>query len=81
MGGERSDPVLILARSAGFSWNTTRAIITTRPGAKGTSTQAIDAAKENFDRLTPTTAQRVVRFWQVRQGTQRADRAARRGGT
>jgi hypothetical protein len=24
-------------------------------------------AKENFDRLTVTTAQRVVRFWQVRQ--------------
>ena len=67
MGGDRYDPVLILARSAGFSWNTTRAIITTVPGAKGTSTQAIDAARENYERLTTTTAQRVVRFWQVRQ--------------
>jgi hypothetical protein len=37
------------------------------PGAKGTSTQAIEAARENFERLTTTTAQRVVRFWQVRQ--------------
>jgi hypothetical protein len=27
------------------------------------------AAFENFERLTPATAQRVVRFWQVRQGT------------
>jgi len=26
-------------------------------------------ARENFERLTVTTAQRVVRFWQVRQGT------------
>jgi uncharacterized protein (DUF2336 family) len=67
MGGERYDPVLILARSADFGWETARAIITARPGAKGTSTQAIEAAKENFDRLTAATAQRVVRFWQVRQ--------------
>jgi uncharacterized protein (DUF2336 family) len=68
MSGERYDPVLILARSAGFGWDTTRAIITAVPGAKGTSTQAIDAARENFDRLTAVTAQRVVRFWQVREG-------------
>ena len=67
MGGDRYDPVLILARSAGFSWDTTRAIITTVPGAKGTSTQAIEAARENYERLTTPTAQRVVRFWQVRQ--------------
>ena len=68
MAGERYDPVLILARSAGFSWATTRSMITIVPGAKGTSTQAIEAARENFERLTTTTAQRVVRFWQVRQG-------------
>jgi uncharacterized protein (DUF2336 family) len=69
MGGERSDPALILARSAGFSWATVRAIINARPGSKGTSSQALDAAQENFERLTAATAQRVVRFWQVRQGT------------
>ena len=67
MGGDRYDPVLILARSADFSWNTTRSIITARPGAKGTSTQAIEAAKENYERLSAATAQRVVRFWQLRQ--------------
>jgi uncharacterized protein (DUF2336 family) len=69
MGGEQSDPVLILARSAGFGWPTVSAVINTRPGAKGTSTQALDVALENFERLSATTAQRVVRFWQVRQGT------------
>jgi len=68
MNGDRYDPVLILARSADYGWETARAIITARPGAKGTSTQAIEAARENFDRLTTATAQRVVRFWQVRQG-------------
>jgi hypothetical protein len=68
MNGERADPVLILARAVGFSWPTVRAVLNARPGAKP-SPQTLDVARENFDRLTATTAQRVVRFWQVRQGT------------
>jgi uncharacterized protein (DUF2336 family) len=68
MSGDRADPVLILARAAGFGWSTVRKIMGARPGSKP-STQTIDAAYENFERLTAATAQRVVRFWQVRQGT------------
>lgn len=68
MSGERADPVLILARSAGFGWPTVREVIGARPGARP-SAQTLDAAFENFERLTAATAQRVVRFWQVRQGT------------
>lgn len=68
MSGERADPVLILARSAGFGWATVREVICARPGPKP-SQQVLDAAQENFERLTAATAQRVVRFWQVRQGT------------
>jgi uncharacterized protein (DUF2336 family) len=68
MGGERADPVLILARSAGFGWPTVREVINARPGPKP-SPATLDAAYENFERLTAATAQRVVRFWQVRQGT------------
>ncbi len=68
MSGERPDPVLILARSTGFGWDTVRDVMNARPGLKPSS-QTMQAAKENFDRLTAATAQRVVRFWQVRQGT------------
>lgn len=68
MNGERADPVLILARAAGFGWPTVRAVMSSRPDAKP-STQVLQDAFENFERLTPATAQRVVRFWQVRQGT------------
>ena len=64
----QDDPVLILARSSGFGWPTVKAIIAARPGAKATA-QVLDAAFDNFERLTAATAQRVVRFWQVRQGT------------
>ena len=68
MNGERADPVLILARAANFGWPTVKAVIGSRPGPKPSS-QTIEAAFENFERLTAATAQRVVRFWQVRQGT------------
>ena len=68
MSGERADPVMILARAANFGWATVKEIIIARPGDKP-SPQTIEAARENFARLTAATAQRVVRFWQVRQGT------------
>jgi len=68
MNGDRADPVLILARATNFGWPTVREIINARPGPKP-SPQTLDAAFENFERLTSPTAQRVVRFWQVRQGT------------
>ncbi|MGE3147960.1 MAG: DUF2336 domain-containing protein [Pseudorhodoplanes sp.] len=68
MEGERPDPVLILCKSSGFGWPTARMIMTARPGRRGTSSAGLDAAAANFDRLSPVTAQRVVRFWQVGHG-------------
>ena len=65
--GERPDPVLILCKAVGLGWHTVRAIISVLPGNKNISNQALDVAYFNFERLSPSTAQRVVRFWQVRQ--------------
>jgi len=67
MAGDRPDPILILCKAAGFGWTTVRAIILARPNTKGSSSQALDTAFANFEKLSPSTAQRVVRFWQVRQ--------------
>jgi hypothetical protein len=67
MVGDRPDPILILCRAAGYGWMTARAIMLARPDAKGTSSSAIDTAFANFEKLSTSTAQRVVRFWQVRQ--------------
>jgi len=64
--GERSDPVLILCRAADFGWQTVRAIILSLPVKQGTSTKGLDDAMANFERLSVSTAQRVVSFWQVR---------------
>lgn len=65
MAGDRPDPVLILCKAAGFGWQTVLAIILVRPGSRGTSTRALDAAYANFERLSASTAQRVTRFWQI----------------
>lgn len=67
MSGERPDPVLILSKAAGLAWPTVKAIFLVRPRGKGTSSQSLDEAFANYGRLSASTAQRVVRFWQVRQ--------------
>lgn len=67
MGSDRTDPVLILSKAVGFEWPTVRAIITAHPGGNRTSIQRLDEARCNFERLSQSTAQRVVRFWQINQ--------------
>jgi uncharacterized protein (DUF2336 family) len=67
IGGERSDPVLILCKAAGIGWPTARAILLLRPDGKGSSGHALEEAFGNYNRLSSSTAQRVVRFWQMRR--------------
>jgi uncharacterized protein (DUF2336 family) len=66
MGGDRPDPILILSKSAGWEWPTVKALILARPSHSGASSLGLDNAFSNFERLSPTTAQRVMRFWQAR---------------
>jgi uncharacterized protein (DUF2336 family) len=67
MASDRTDPVLILCKAVGFEWQTVQAILTVHPEGKGTRSQGLDEAHRNFERLSQSTAQRVVRFWQIRQ--------------
>jgi uncharacterized protein (DUF2336 family) len=67
MAGDRPDPILILGKSSGWGWPTVKAIIMARQGGKDASSQFIDSAHSNFERLSRATAQRVMRFWQVRR--------------
>jgi uncharacterized protein (DUF2336 family) len=64
MAGERPDPVLVLCKSAGFEWPATKAVISACPRM---GTAALDDARTNFERLSPATAKRVMRFWQRRK--------------
>ena len=67
MAGDRPDPVLILCKAAGMSWPTVKTAIMVRPDGKPPSSQGVNSAFANYGRLSASTAQRVVRFWQVRQ--------------
>jgi uncharacterized protein (DUF2336 family) len=67
MAGERADPVLILCKAAEMDWPTVKAIMTAQAQGKTPSSQSLDAAFANYGRLSSATAQRVVRFWQVKQ--------------
>jgi uncharacterized protein (DUF2336 family) len=67
MAGDRPDPILILGKSSEWAWPTVKAVIMVQQGGKGLSNQVLDSAHGNFERLSRATAQRVMRFWQVRR--------------
>jgi len=68
ISGERYDPILIVGKVIGLEWATVRALILLRLGAhRVPSPTDIESARVNFARLMPSTAQRVVNFWQTRQ--------------
>jgi uncharacterized protein (DUF2336 family) len=68
IAGERYDPILIVGKVVGLEWATVRALIVLRLGAhRVPSPTDIESARVNFARLMPSTAERVVNFWQTRQ--------------
>lgn len=65
--GDRHDPLLIIGRTVGLEWATVHALIRLRLGPKRLIAPGdIEAARVNYARLTPETAERVVRFWKTR---------------
>jgi uncharacterized protein (DUF2336 family) len=68
VAGDRQDPILIVGKAIGLEWATVRALILLRLGpSRVASPTDIESARVNFTRLMPSTAERVVNFWQVRQ--------------
>jgi uncharacterized protein (DUF2336 family) len=66
--GDRYDPILIVGKVVGLEWATVRALILLRMGPNRVAAPAdIESARVNFGRLMPSTAERVVSFWQTRQ--------------
>lgn len=68
ISGDRYDPILIVSKVIGLEWATVRALILLRVGPNRAPSPAdIEAARVNFARLMPSTAERVVTFWKTRQ--------------
>jgi uncharacterized protein (DUF2336 family) len=68
VSGDRHDPILIVGKATGLEWATVRALILLRMGPSRVPAPAdIENLRVNFVRLMPSTAERVVNFWQTRQ--------------
>jgi uncharacterized protein (DUF2336 family) len=68
ISGDRHDPLLVVGKTIGLEWATVRALILLRLGPNRVPAPAdIESARVNFARLMPSTAERVVNFWQTRQ--------------
>jgi uncharacterized protein (DUF2336 family) len=68
IAGERHDPLLMLGKALGFGWSTVRALIGLRLGPdRMPASPDVEEARCNFERLAPSTAQRMVGFWRLRQ--------------
>jgi len=63
--GPRSDLILIPCKSAGLSWLAVETILNNRPLKQPISEQTLKLAWKDYGKLSPETAQRTVRFWQV----------------
>jgi uncharacterized protein (DUF2336 family) len=61
-----SDILVILAKLAGFSWNTAKMILVMKAGARGLSDQELEHAAASFDRLQAATARDVLGFYRAR---------------
>jgi uncharacterized protein (DUF2336 family) len=63
--------ILILAKVAGLSSTTTKAILLLRASDRGMSARDLDQALSSFNRLQPDTAKRVLSFFRTRAKTPR----------
>ncbi len=59
--------LLIPCRAAGFSWTTVAAILQARGPTLMLTEQDLSRVANDYHQLTKATAQRVVRFWHVRE--------------
>jgi uncharacterized protein (DUF2336 family) len=66
---------LIIARAAGLSPQTLKAILLMPSSGHSASLQDLESALKQFERLQISTARRVVRFYQVRQSAGKATAA------
>ena len=62
------EAILIACKAAELEWPTVKAVLNCRAIAGKMSDLDVDTARADFLRLSPSGAQRVLRFWQVRHG-------------
>jgi uncharacterized protein (DUF2336 family) len=71
----RAEGVMILAKLAGLSWPTVKAIINMRDDLSGLEPSDLSACRITYERLRPSTAQQVLRFHRMQQNAATAPAA------
>jgi len=65
----RNEGVMILAKVAGLSWSTVRAIITMRDRLSGGQSTDLLSSRDAYEALRSSTAQQVLRFHRMQENT------------
>ena len=73
---QHREAVLIPCRAAGLEWTTVRSILNGWSAGGAMSDHDLDRARAEYAKLAQSSAQRVLRFWQVRQTATAADAGA-----
>jgi uncharacterized protein (DUF2336 family) len=64
---DRSEPILIVAKAIGLSWEAARALLLLQAGSRVSSTHEIDQSLAKFDKLRTETAKTAVQFYRLRE--------------
>lgn len=75
MQGSHIDAVLIPCRAVGFSWPTVKAVIQLNPFHRALTDDRYAQLHDDYQKLSTATAQRIIRFWQVRSKADVVDSA------
>jgi uncharacterized protein (DUF2336 family) len=67
MHGEGLEPLLVLCKAKGFDWQAVRPIVLLRRDCRRPEPHELEDACRDFNALSRATADRVLRFWQVRR--------------
>jgi len=73
---QQREAFLIPCKAANLDWPTVRAILNCCSIGGTVADQDLDQARSDYTKLSQSSAQRVLRFWQVRQGASKDDAGA-----
>jgi uncharacterized protein (DUF2336 family) len=63
---DQPDQVIVLAKTIGLSWETTKAVLLVTSGSKNRSKQELERSHAEFVKLRPETARKVLEFYRLR---------------
>jgi Uncharacterised protein conserved in bacteria (DUF2336) len=69
MKSERNEGLLVACKAAELKWPTASAVLRNRFAHRAVSDEDLAAAKTDYLTLSQASAQRTLRFWQIRAAT------------